>query len=116
MGDVVETIAQTMAECITQISGVNPDIVKSFMIGVNAALAVTGVVAVAFSKIPFTSMLSAAGSLLAVITAIGAGVGVGSMIASNGIKHLQRIHGERQAESDDQCPYKSARHASPRNC
>lgn len=88
MGDVIKTIAQTMANCITQISGVNPDIVKTFMIGVNAALVEVGAVAVVLSKIPFTSMLSAAGSLFAVITAIGAGVGVGSMIASDGIDRL----------------------------
>lgn len=88
MGYVVNTIAKTMADCITQIAGTDPELVTAFMHGVEITLAEVGVVAGIFSQIPFTSMLSAAGSLFLVITAIGAAVGVGGTIAAEGIKNL----------------------------
>ena len=88
MGFFLDKVVEVMAEGIQKISGVDPKIIEDFLIGVGGAVAaMVGTVAI-FSKIGITGLLEAAGGIVLVMTAIGAGVDIVATFAADAVEKL----------------------------
>lgn len=85
MGLVISQIVHVFKEAIMQIKDVNPELLKIFFIGIEAAMAILAGVVLAFGNMPVAAFIGSAG-LVAVMAALAAGIAIIAEVGSNAIE------------------------------